>query len=150
MIDLECLRYITTAQCEKLLKNYPLGIQIKFERYLTKWKKDNPVPNELLELQNVGQNISNEIPIKIPETSITVTKPLLSLCEILESSSQGHLVLANYKKYGSLNDACRLILVGMVIKTAIKEDVIMTVKTAEQISDQIVATFPKEVKVLCS
>ncbi|CAI6373272.1 unnamed protein product [Macrosiphum euphorbiae] len=34
----------------------------------------------------------------------------------------------------------------MVIKTAIKEDVIMTVKTAEQISDQIVAAFPKEVK----
>ena len=58
-------------------------------------------------------------------------------------------MLANYKKYGSLNDACRLILVDMVIKTAIKEDVIMTVKTAEQISDQIVAAFPKEVKVLC-
>lgn len=58
-------------------------------------------------------------------------------------------MLANYKKYGLLNDACRLINVDMVIKTAIKEDVIMTVKTAEQISDQIVAAFPKEVKVLC-
>jgi len=36
----------------------------------------------------------------------------------------------------------------MVIKTTIKEHVIMTVKTAEQISDQIVAAFPKKVKVL--
>jgi len=56
-------------------------------------------------------------------------------------------VHANYKKYGSLSDACRLILVDMVIRTAIKEDVIMTIKTAEEISDQIVKAFPKEVEV---
>lgn len=150
MIDLECLRYITSSQCENLLKHFPLEIQIKFEHHLTNWKKNKfPVPNKLLELQSVGHNISNEIPMNIPETSLIVTKPLLSLCKILESSSQGHLVLTNYKKYGVLNDACRLILVDMIIKTAIKEDIIMTIKTDEEISDQIVAAFPKEVKVFC-
>ena len=69
MIDLECLRYITPSQCEKLLNNFPLGIQIKFEHHLTNWKKNRPVPNKLLELQSIVQYISNEIPMKSPETS---------------------------------------------------------------------------------
>jgi len=81
----------------------------------------------------------------LPET----TKTVLSLSKILEDQSQGSLVLENYKKFSSLNDASRIILVDMIIKTAIKENVTMTIKTAEEIANQIVAAFPNEVKVLC-
>jgi hypothetical protein len=58
-------------------------------------------------------------------------------------------VLANYKKFDSLNNAYRLILVDIIIKTAIKENIIMTIETAEEIYNQIVAAFPNEVKVIC-
>jgi len=148
MIDLECLSNITSAQCEKMLKNFPLGIQIKFKNCLSKWK-NNQVPNQLIELQNVNKHISDEIPMMLPETTTVVAKPVLSLSKILEDQSQGSLVLANYKKIGSLNDASRLILVDIIIKTAIKENINMTIKTAEEMSNQIVAAFPNEVKVIC-
>eukprot|EP00102_Acyrthosiphon_pisum_P021324 XP_016658534.1 PREDICTED: uncharacterized protein LOC107883310 [Acyrthosiphon pisum] len=114
MIDLECLSFITSAQCEKLLKHFPLGIQIKFEIRLSNWKTNNQVPSQLLELQRVAQPISNAIPMMLPET----TKTVLSLSKILEDQSQGSLVLENYKKFNSLNDASRIILVDMIINPA--------------------------------
>lgn len=77
----------------------------------------------------------------------TSDKTILSLCEVLESSSQGCLVLDHFKKNGFLNDASRTILVDIVIKTAIKEKINMTVKVTEGMADQIIAAFPSEVKV---
>lgn len=107
---------------------------------------NNQVLNQLIELQRVAQPISKTIPMMLPETTKVVTKPLLSLTKILESLS---LVLENYKTFNSLNDAFRLILVDMIIKTDIKENVTMRIITAEKISNQIVATFPNKVKVFC-
>jgi len=131
------------------VKNFPLGIQIKFEICLSKWKTNSQVPNQLIELQSVSKHISDAIPMMLPETTAVVTKPVLSLSKILEDQLHGSLVLANYKKFGSLNDASRLILVDIIIKTAIKENIIMTIEAAEEISNQIAAAFPNEVKVTC-
>jgi hypothetical protein len=84
MIDLECLSNITSVQSEKLLKHFPLGIQIKFEICLSKWKTNNEVPNQLIELQSVSKHNSDAIPMMLPETTTVVTKPVLSLSKILE------------------------------------------------------------------
>lgn len=56
-------------------------------------------------------------------------------------------MLDHFKKNGFLNDASRTILVDIVIKTAIKEKINMTVKVTEGMADQIIAAFPNEVKV---
>lgn len=72
----------------------------------------------------------------------------INVCTILETSSQGSMVLDCFKKYGFLNDASRTILVNIVIKTVIREKTNMTIKVAEEMADQIIAAFPNEVKVL--
>eukprot|EP00102_Acyrthosiphon_pisum_P026318 XP_016663528.1 PREDICTED: uncharacterized protein LOC107884927 [Acyrthosiphon pisum] len=38
LVDVEALKYITPAQCDVLLSNYPLGIRIKFVGKLMDWK----------------------------------------------------------------------------------------------------------------
>lgn len=98
----------------------------------------------------INNNKNGHLKSVVDGTTLTIDKPVLSLCEVLGSSYQGCLVLDHFKKNGFLNDASRTILVDIVIKTAIKEKINMTVKVAEEMAEQIIAAFPSEVKVLYS
>ncbi|KAL5237598.1 hypothetical protein ACI65C_005008 [Semiaphis heraclei] len=145
LVDTEALEYITPAQCDTLLAAFPLGIRIKFIGKLMKtWSTDKDSQINVSTCTNNNRDGHLKLAVQ-GTTAVNIDKPVLSLCEVLESSYQGCLVLDHFKKW-FLNDASRTILVDIVIKTAIKEKINMTVKVDEEMADQIIAAFPSEVK----
>lgn len=149
LVDTEALNYITPSQCDTLLADFPLGIRIKFIGKLMKTRSTDE-DSQINVCTCINNNKNGHLKSVVDGTTLTIDKPVLSLCEVLGSSYQGCLVLDHFKKNGFLNDASRTILVDIVIKTAIKEKINMTVKVAEEMAEQIIAAFPSEVKVLYS
>lgn len=54
-IDIEVLKYMKYRHIEKLLANFPLGIQIKFEKYVNEYqqKQLGPLDSSFLETKSI-------------------------------------------------------------------------------------------------
>lgn len=72
----------------------------------------------------------------------------LKVDEVLNSTTQGALILSYYEKYNKLNDGIRSTLVDILIGSVLSQKLPMSVILAESIADQIVVMFKSEVKVI--
>lgn len=75
-------------------------------------------------------------------------KYLLKVDEVLNSTTQGALILNYYEKNNKLNDGIRSTLVDILIGHVLSQKLPMFVILAESIADQIVVMFKSEVKVI--
>lgn len=123
--------------------NIKLGIQILLQHELLNWQiseKSTVVFSCSESEENVqqGKEIKSAAPLKnLGETTIDVGK-------ILNSSSQGRVIIQKYETTNSLNEGSRRIIVDLIINSMIQTDVRMTVILALKISQDIVKIFPSE------
>lgn len=143
-IDISVLRLLKTRHIDKLLSTYPLGIQVKFESELEKWKSGlNIIDIDKITEPTTSMNKPNlEPPLKCFKLSQE-----LKVDEILNSSTQGSLILDYYRQNNKLNDGIRSALVDILIGEVLSQRIPMSVSLAESIADQIVAIFNSEIKV---
>lgn len=71
----------------------------------------------------------------------------LDLSEILNSSTQGMMIINYFKSNKKLNDSIRTMLVELIINHVITKKLSMSVNLAENIATQVDNLFPREVKV---
>lgn len=143
-IDLEALQLMNDIHFPILLKNFPLGIQIKFEHYVKNYQKSlNSVPH----IGNKTSKIINNTD-QIVEKYIPPINQVFQLNSILTNYPQGAFVQDYFKEHNTLSESCRNILVEIIIKDIIKKNCHMTVKLANSIGDAIIGTFPTEIKVI--
>ncbi|KAL5237576.1 hypothetical protein ACI65C_004986 [Semiaphis heraclei] len=143
LIDTDALKYMKSKHIGILLTNYPLGIHIKFEKYLEEYQKNQEQHNVSL--------LKSKIVAETPVQNLTLqsTKPLESgfdLNEILIKSTQGAMIIDYYHKQKKLNESSRSLLVEIIINDLIKKNRTMTIDLANSISNAIVKSFPTEIK----
>ncbi|KAF0732238.1 Uncharacterized protein FWK35_00018846 [Aphis craccivora] len=126
MIDISILKSMSQSQSEKLLSSFPYGIQLKFWNCLKTWQNTFNVDNTNCSERQIADNI--------PDTSV------------LNDCSQGKLIVDYFKNHGKLNDACRNILVEIIIAYMVRHEKPMSIKVAQDISLQIIGAFPTEIK----
>lgn len=141
-----------TYHVEKLLSKFPWGIIFKFEDELTKWQINNAsiVNNDHNSNINLGEIVlcsSSKPIVEDPQKSSNI-KYILKVEEVLNSTTQGALILNYYVKNNKLNDGIRSTLVDILIGHVISQKLPMSVILAESIADQIVVMFKSEVKVI--
>lgn len=135
-ITIEVLKYMKPMHVEKLLKNYTLGVQLKFEKELTLWQ------------QKVQTDPITILPEKDQQSKILpAVESIVKVFNVVKDSPNGKLVLDYFKIYKKLNDSIRCKLVDMIIHYIISSKMPMTIKLADSIADQIVCMFSSEVKV---
>lgn len=78
-----------------------------------------------------------------------IQKPFKSfvLTEVLNSSTQGTMIINYFKSNNKLNDSIRTMLVDVIINHVITLKISMSVSLADSIATQIEALFNTEVKV---
>lgn len=147
---MSALRLLNTRHIDKLLSTYPLGILVKFESQLEKWKSglnivDIDKRTELAETStlDISMNKANSEP---PLKSFKLSQEL-NVDVILNSSTQGSLILDYYRQNNKLNDGIRSTLVDILIGQVLSQRIPMSVSLAESIANQIVAIFNSEIKV---
>lgn len=129
---------------ELLMANFPLGIQIKFEKCVNEYQKTElgQLDGSFLETKSIPSasiqhSVSSNSSIKnLPEN-------LFDLTQILTRSTQGPLIVDYYFKHKHLNESCRTLLVEIIINDLIKRNQTMTIN----LSNDIVLSFPSEIKV---
>lgn len=138
---------MTSRHAELLTKEFKLGVLIKFENNLKNWqiRLNSTVSSSLSE--NASAELSNKSFNSQSITDIPDNKDI-KLEQILQQTSNGISLLENCKNGIELNDGCRTILLDTIINHLIQNKIKMSTKLAENISDEIVSVFPKEIKVL--
>lgn len=140
-----------TYHVEKLLSKFPWGIIFKFEDELTKWQTNaSIVSNDHNSCTNLGEIVlgPSSKPIVENTQKSSNIKYLLNVDEVLNSTTQGALILNYYEKNNKLNDGIRSTLVDILIGHVLSQKLPMSVILAESIADQIVVMFKSEVKVI--
>lgn len=122
----------------ELLKNYPLGIKILFSNNIEKWQKTQSVCSTTTLLPILNKKTHEEKSFEAIG---------LNLGQILNASSTGLMIQEYYKTNHKFNDSIRTLLVDTIISYIITKQISMSVNIANIIADQIVYTFPTEVKV---
>ncbi|CAI6365987.1 unnamed protein product [Macrosiphum euphorbiae] len=151
LIDIKMLSIMKTYHVEKLLSKFPWGIIFKFEFELTKWQTNNSivtVSNDHNSSTNLGEIVlcSSSTPIVEYFHKSPNIKYQLKVDEVLNSTTQGALILSYYEKNNKLNDGIRSTLVDILIGSVLSQKLPMSVILAESIADQIVVMFKSEVK----
>lgn len=138
---------MTSRHAELLTIEFKLGVLIKFENNLKNWqiRLNSTVSSSLSE--NASAELSNKSFNSQSITDIPDNKDI-KLEQILQQTSNGISLLENCKNGIELNDGCRTILLDTIINHLIQNKIKMSTKLAENISDEIVSVFPKEIKVL--
>lgn len=136
IITIEVLKYMKPIHIEKLLKNYTLGVQLKFEKELITWQQ--------LQIQTDPTTI---LPEKDQKSKTLPVESTIKVFNVVKDSSNGKLVLDYFNVYKKLNDSIRCKLVDMIIHYIISSKMPMTIKLADSIADQIICMFSSEVKV---
>lgn len=149
LIDMSALQLLKTRHIDKLLSTYPLGILVKFESELEKWKSglnmvDIDKRTEVAETSTLDISM-NKANLEPPLKSFKLSKEL-NVDVILNSSTQGSLILDYYRQNNKLNDGIRSTLVDILIGQVLSQRIPMSVSLAESIADQIVAIFNSEIK----
>jgi len=140
-----------TYHVEKLLSKFPWGIIFKFKHELTKWQTNaSIVSNDLNSCTHMGEIVlcpSSKSILEDTQKSSNI-KYQLKVYEVLNSTTQGALILNYYEKNNKLNDGIRLTLVDILIGRVLSQELPMSVILTESIADQIVVMFKSEVKVI--
>ncbi|KAE9542344.1 hypothetical protein AGLY_003471, partial [Aphis glycines] len=134
-IDIEALQYIKDSHIAILLKNFPLGIHIKFEHYIEQFQKKCKSDESNL---NPGINIINTNQTK------SISPRIQADVKYINESFQLEKILLNNVQVW--NESCRNLLVEIIINNLIKNHTNMTIKLTNYIADVIVAVFPSEIK----
>lgn len=106
-----------TDHVEKLLSKFPWGIIFKFQDELTKWQTNASIVSNDHNSTNLGEIVlcSSSKPIaEVPQVSQSI-KYQLKVDEVLNSTTQGALILNYYDKNNKLNDGIRSTLVDILI-----------------------------------
>lgn len=145
-IDTEAMKYMNSKHIALLLTGFPLGIRIKFEKYIydyqTKQVEQNYNPSVEPKLMPItpAQNI-------VSSNLSSSTAIMFDLATILTKSTQGSIIVDYYYKHKKLNELCRSLLVEIIINDLIKRNCTMTIDLANNIANSIVVSFPSEIKV---
>jgi len=136
---------------QKLLSKFPWGIIFKFENEFTKWQTNATiVSNDHKSCTNLGEIVlcpsSKQIVEDIQKSSNI--RYQIKVDEVLNSTTQGALILNYYEKNNKLNDGIRSTLVDILIGHVLSQKLPMSVILAESIADQIVVMFKSEIKVI--
>ncbi|CAI6373153.1 unnamed protein product [Macrosiphum euphorbiae] len=146
-IDIEVLKYMKYRHVEKLLANFPLGIQIKFEKYVNEYQKkqEEQLYGSLLETKSIPSTSTQNV---VSSNSSTNDLPgnCFDLSKILTLSTQGPLIVEYYYKQKHMNESCRTLLVEIIINDLIKRNQTMTINLSNNIANAIVLSFPSEIK----
>ncbi|KAL5237067.1 hypothetical protein ACI65C_004477 [Semiaphis heraclei] len=121
---------------ERLLKNYTLGVQLKFEKELITWQQ--------LQIQADPITI---LPEKDQKSKTLPVESIIKVFNVVKDSPNWKLVLDYFNIYKKMNDSIRCKLVDMIIHYIISSKMPMTIKLADSIADQIVCMFSSEVKM---
>lgn len=151
LIDIKVLTIKKMYHVEKLLSKFPWGIIFKFEDELTKWQTNGSITsNDHNNITNLGEIVlcSSSKPIVEDSQKSPNIKYQLKANELLNSTTQGPLILNYYEKNSKLNDGIRLTLVDILIGHELSQKIAMSVTIAESIADQVVVMFKSEVKVI--
>lgn len=140
-IDTEVMKYINCTHIRILLVNFPIGIQIKFEKYIQDYQ------NKEVEQHQISSIKPKSIPVSTTQNIVPTNENIFDLSQILTKSSQGSMVVDYYFKNKKLNESCRTLLVELIINDLIKKNRTMTIDLASQISNAIIMSFPTEIKV---
>lgn len=135
-ITIEVLKYMKPMHIERLLKNYTLGVQLKFEKELITWQQ--------LQIQADPITI---LPEKDQKSKTLPVESIIKVFNVVKDSPNWKLVLDYFNIYKKMNDSIRCKLVDMIIHYIISSKMPMTIKLADSIADQIVCMFSSEVKV---
>lgn len=93
-ITIKVLKYMKPIHVEKLLKNYTLGVQLKFEKELIIWQQ-----------QQVQTDPTTILPEKDQESkTLPAVKSIIKVFNVVKESPNGKLVLDYFKIYKKLND----------------------------------------------
>lgn len=129
-----------------LMANFPLGLRIKFEKYVKNYQQNQLglIDGSLLETKSIPSastlTPSNSSIMNLPEN-------VFDLGPILTKSTQGRMIVDYYYKQKHLNESCRTLLVEIIINDLIKRNKTMTINLANDIANAIVMSFPSEIKV---
>jgi len=148
---MKVLAIMKSEHVEKLLSKFPWGIIFKFENELTNWQRNIDIVNKNSNSStNLGAVLCSSSNIKVHQIAPMSKIPdhVLKVDEVLNSTTQGALILNYYEKYNKLNDGIRSTLVDILIGRVLSEKISMSVSLAESIANQIVTMFKSEVKVL--
>lgn len=132
----------------ELLSSFPIGTKVIFTHKLEEWQKNNQLPQNKNSV--VDSNIlKNNDFTNIQTNNLMLQKQLinLDLSEILNSSTQGMMIINYFKSNKKLNDSIRTMLVELIINHVITKKLSMSVNLAENIATQVENLFPTEVKV---
>lgn len=133
---------------EKLLANFPLGIQIKFEKYVNEYqqKQLGPLDSSFLETKSIPSTSTQRF-VSSNSSTKNLSENCFDLTQILTRSTQGPLIVDYYFKHKHLNESCRTLLVEIIINDLIKRNQTMTINLSNDIANAILLSFPTEIKV---
>ncbi|KAL5239943.1 hypothetical protein ACI65C_007353 [Semiaphis heraclei] len=146
-IDIEVLKYMKYRHIEKLLANFPLGIQIKFEKYVNEYqqKQLGPLDSSFLETKSIPSTSTQRF-VSSNSSTKNLSENCFDLTQILTRSTQGSLIVDYYFKHKHLNESCRTLLVEIIINDLIKRNQTMTINLSNDIANAILLSFPTEIK----
>lgn len=143
-----------------VLKDYLLGDIIKFDYKLKQWKHTMGV--------NQNNNMANSTPIIPPSSSmyvpsstpsLVIARPSTSISistmynqdirlnDILNESSTGIMLIQFFKDNNIFTELTRVTLTETLASYFVRSNINLTPKLLDEISNQIVLTFPGELKV---
>lgn len=132
---------------EKLLVNFPLGIQIKFENYVNEYQqKQLELGCSVLETKSISSTSTQNV-LSSHSSTKNPAENCFDLSQILTRSTQGPLIVDYYYKHKHLNESCRTLLVEIIINDLIKRNQTMTINLSNDIANAILLSFPSEIKV---
>jgi hypothetical protein len=114
-IDTEIMKYMNCKHIRLLLVNFPLGIQIKFEKYIHDYQNNEVEQHQIPFLK------PKSIPVSTAQNIVPTNENIFDLNQILTKSSQGSMVVDYYFKNKKLNESCRTLLVELIINDLIKK-----------------------------
>ncbi|XP_060868106.1 uncharacterized protein LOC132943234 isoform X2 [Metopolophium dirhodum] len=132
---------------EKLLVNFPLGTQIKFEKYVNGYqqKQLEQLDCSVLETKSIPSTSTQHF-VSSNSSTKNLPESCFDLSQILTRSTQGPLIVDYYFKHKHLNESCRTLLVEIIINDLIKRNQTMTINLSNDIANAILLSFPSEIK----
>jgi len=98
---IEALQYIRDSHINIILKNFPLGICIKFEHYIeqfqTKYRSNKSNLNFFINIINNNINQTNSISFRMPGEVKNIINESFKSGQILLNNVQDSLILDYYK-----------------------------------------------------
>jgi len=104
-IDVAVLKYMKYRHIEKLLVNFPFGIQIKFEKFVNGYQqKQLEFGFSVLETKSIPSTSTQHV-VSSKSSTKNLTENYFDLSQILTRSTEDLLIVDYYFKHKHLNES---------------------------------------------